>query len=119
MEKSRRENINSRFAIDISCFETPLDIVSAVFGRCGQMLGVLEMMASTIARLYEPTPESPASKTVPATPIPPSWSACSVLAMSVGTYILMYRAWVTLSSCALTMPTDSPRPTARPRRHLR
>ncbi|OYP74897.1 hypothetical protein CIK94_07310 [Prevotella sp. P4-51] len=34
-------------------------------------------------------------------------------------YILMYRAWVTLSSCALTMPTDSPRPTARPRRHLR
>ncbi len=55
----------------------------------------------------------------PATPIPPSCSACSVLAMSVGAYILMYRAWVTLSSCALTMPTDSPRPTARPRRHLR
>ena len=92
MEKSRHENINSRFAIVISCFETTLDIVSMVFGRCGQMLGVLEMMASTIARLYEPTPESPASKTVPATPIPPSCSACSVLAMSVGAYILMYRA---------------------------
>lgn len=92
MEKSRRENINSRFAIDISCFETPLDIIFAVFGRCGQMLGVLAMMAGTIARFYEPTPESPASKTVPATPIPPSCSACSVLAMSVGAYILMYRA---------------------------
>ncbi len=119
MEKSRRENINLRFAIVISCFETPLDIISAVFGRCGQMLGVLAMMARTIARFYEPTPESPASKTVPATPIPPSCSACSVLAMSVGAYIVMYRAWVTLSSCALTMPTGSPRPTARPRRHLR
>lgn len=34
-------------------------------------------------------------------------------------YIKMYRAWATRSSCALTMPTDSPRPTARPRRHLR
>lgn len=42
-----------------------------------------------------------------------------VLAMSVGAYILMYRAWATLSLCALTMPTDSPRPTARPRRRLR
>ena len=92
MEKSRRENINSRFAIVISCFETTLDIVSMVFGRCGQMLGVLAMMAGTIAWLYEPTPESPAAKTVPATPIPPSCSACSVLAMSVGAYILMYRA---------------------------
>ena len=61
MEKSRRDTIKSRFAIVISCFEPPLDIVSAVFGRCGQMLGVLEMMASTIARLYEPTPESPAA----------------------------------------------------------
>lgn len=61
MEKSRRENINSRFAIDISCFETPLDIIFAVFGRCGQMLGGLAMMARTIARLYEPTPESPAA----------------------------------------------------------
>lgn len=61
MEKSRRENINSRFAIDISCFETPLDIIFAVFGRCGQMLGVLAIMAGTIARLYEPTPESPAA----------------------------------------------------------
>lgn len=61
MEKSRRENIKSRFAIDISCFETPLDIVFAVFGRCGQMLGVLAMMAGTIARLYEPTTESPAA----------------------------------------------------------
>ena len=61
MEKSRRENINSRFAIVISCFETPLDIIFAVFGRCGQMLGVLAMMARTIARFYEPTPESPAS----------------------------------------------------------
>lgn len=40
-------------------------------------------------------------------------------AMSVGAYIVMYRAWATRSSCALTMPTDSPRPTARPRRHLR
>lgn len=54
MEKSRRENINSRFAIVISCFETPLDIIFAVFGRCGQMLGVLAIMADTIARLYEP-----------------------------------------------------------------
>lgn len=61
MEKSRRENINSRFAIVISCFETILDIISAVFGRCGLMLGVLAMMAGTIARLYEPVPESPAA----------------------------------------------------------
>lgn len=61
MEKSRRENINSRFAIVISCFETPLDIIFVVFGRCGQMLVVLAMMAGTIARLYEPTPESPAA----------------------------------------------------------
>lgn len=61
MEKSRRENIKSRFAIVISCFETPLDIIFAVFGRCGQMLGVLAMMAGTIARLYEPTTESPAA----------------------------------------------------------
>lgn len=45
----------------ISCFETILDIVSAVFGQCGQMLGVLAMMVGTIARLYEPTPESPAA----------------------------------------------------------
>lgn len=58
MEKSRRENINSRFAIVISCFETPLDIIFAVFGRCGQMLGVLAIMADTIARLYEPALES-------------------------------------------------------------
>ena len=61
MEKSRRENINSRFAIVISCFETTLNIVSTVFGRFGQMLGALAMMAGTIARLYEPTPESPAA----------------------------------------------------------
>ena len=61
MEKSRHENINSRFAIVISCFETTLDIVSMVFGRCGQMLGVLAMMARTIARFYEPAPESPAA----------------------------------------------------------
>lgn len=61
MEKSRREIIHSRFAIVISCFETTLDIVSAVFGRCGQMLGVLAIMAGTIARLYEPTSESPAA----------------------------------------------------------
>lgn len=61
MEKSRRENINSRFAIVISCFETTLDIISAVFGRCGLMLGVLSMMAGTIARLYESAPESPAA----------------------------------------------------------
>lgn len=61
MEKSRRENINSRFAIVISCFETPLDIFFAVFGRCGQMLGVVAMMAGAIVRLYEPTPESPAA----------------------------------------------------------
>lgn len=32
-----------------------------VFGRCGQMLRVLAMMAGTIAWLYEPTPESPAA----------------------------------------------------------
>ena len=69
MEKSRRENINSRFAIVISCFETPLDIVSAFFGRCGQMLGVLAMMADTIARLYEPTPESPAATMEPVMPM--------------------------------------------------
>lgn len=61
MDKLRRENINSRFAIVISCFETTLDIISAVFGRCGQKLGVLAMMAGTIARLYEPTTESPAA----------------------------------------------------------
>lgn len=61
MEKSRRENINSRFAIDISYFETPLDIIFAVFGRSGQMLGVLAMMAGIIARLNEPTPGSPAA----------------------------------------------------------
>lgn len=61
MEKSRRENIKSRFAIVISCFETPLDIVSTVFGRFGQMLGALAMMAGTIAMLYEPTSESPAA----------------------------------------------------------
>lgn len=61
MEKSRRENINSRFAIVISCFETPLDIISAVFGQCGQMLGVLAMMVGIIARLYEPAPETPAA----------------------------------------------------------
>lgn len=61
MEKSRRENINSRFAIVISCFETTLDIISTVFGRCGLMLGVLSMMAGTIARLYESAPESPAA----------------------------------------------------------
>lgn len=61
MEKSRREIIHSRFAIVISCFETTLDIISAVFGRCGQMLGVLAMMAGTIARFYEPDPESPAA----------------------------------------------------------
>ena len=61
MEKSRRENIKSRFAIVISCFDTPLDIIFAVFGRCGQMLVVLAIMAGTIARLYEPAPESPAA----------------------------------------------------------
>lgn len=61
MEKSRRENIKSRFAIVISCFETTLGSISAVFGRCGLMLGGLAMMAGTIARLYEPTPESPAA----------------------------------------------------------
>lgn len=61
MEKSRHENINSRFAIVISCFETTLDIVSMVFGRCGQMLRVLAMMAGTIAWFYEPTTESPAA----------------------------------------------------------
>lgn len=61
MEKLRRENIKSCFAIVISCFETSLDIVSTVFGRCGQRLGVLAMMAGTIARLYEPAPESPAA----------------------------------------------------------
>lgn len=43
----------------ISCFETTLDIISAVFGRRGLMLGVLAMMAGIIARLYEPAPESP------------------------------------------------------------
>lgn len=32
-----------------------------VFGRCGQMLRGLAMMAGTIARLYEPTTESPAA----------------------------------------------------------
>lgn len=61
MEKSRRENIKSRFAIVISCFETTLGSISAVFGRCGQMFWVLAMMAGTIARLYEPAPESPAA----------------------------------------------------------
>ena len=61
MEKSRRENIKSRFAIVISCFETPLDIIFTVFGRCGLMLGVLAIMAGTIARLYEPTSASPAA----------------------------------------------------------
>lgn len=61
MEKSRRENINSRFAIVISCFETTLVIISTVFGQCGQMLGVLAMMVGTIARLYEPVPEIPAA----------------------------------------------------------
>lgn len=59
MEKSRRENINSRFAIVISCFETTLDIISTVFGQRRQMLGVLAMMVGTIARLYEPAPETP------------------------------------------------------------
>ena len=61
MEKSRRENINSRFAIVISCFETTLDIVSTFFGQRGQMLGVLAMMVGIIARLYEPAPETPAA----------------------------------------------------------
>lgn len=61
MEKSRRENINSRFAIVISYLETTLGSISTVFGQCGQMLGVLAMMAGTIARLYEPAPESPAA----------------------------------------------------------
>lgn len=32
-----------------------------VFGQCGQMVGVLAMMAGIIARLYEPVPESPAA----------------------------------------------------------
>lgn len=59
MEKSRRENINSRFAIVISCFETPLDIIFAVFGQCGQILGVQEVSAGAIARLYASAPESP------------------------------------------------------------
>lgn len=61
MEKSRRENINSRFAIVISYLETTLDIISAVFGQCGQMFGVLSVRVGTIARLYEPAPESPAA----------------------------------------------------------
>lgn len=89
MEKSRRENINSRFAIVISCFETPLDIVSAFFGRCGQMLGVLAMMADTIARLYEPTPESPAA-TVPGpmkATAPPVRVACVGNSITYGTGI--------------------------------
>lgn len=61
MEKSRRENINSRFAIVISYLETTLDIISTVFGQRRQMLGVLAMMVGTIARLYEPAPEIPAA----------------------------------------------------------
>lgn len=61
MEKSRCENIKSRFAIVILCIETILDIISMVFGQCGQMLGGLAMMAGIIARLYEPAPESPAA----------------------------------------------------------
>lgn len=61
MEKSRRENINSRFAIVISYSETTLDIVTTVFGQCGQILGVLAMMVGTIARLYALAPESPAA----------------------------------------------------------
>ena len=61
MVKSRRENINSRFAIVISCFETTLDIISTVFGQCGQMLGVLAMMAGIIARFYASAPECPAA----------------------------------------------------------
>lgn len=32
-----------------------------VFGQCGQMLGVLAMMAGIIARLYASAPESPAA----------------------------------------------------------
>lgn len=59
MEKSRCENINSRFAIVISCFETILDIISTVFGQCGQMLRVLAVRVGTIARLYASAPESP------------------------------------------------------------
>ena len=65
MEKSRRENIKSRFAIVISCFETPLNIIFAVFGRCGQLLGVQAMMAGTIARLYEPTPAAAVEHVMP------------------------------------------------------
>lgn len=61
MEKSRRENINSRFAIVISCFETTLGSISTDFGQRGQMLGVLAMMVGTIARLYALAPESPAA----------------------------------------------------------
>lgn len=61
MEKSRRENINSRFAIVISYLETTLDIVSTFFGQRGQILMLVAMMVGTIARLYEPTPESPAA----------------------------------------------------------
>lgn len=61
MVKSWCENINSRFAIVISCFETTLDIISTVFGQCGQILGVLAMMAGAIARFYEPAPGSPAA----------------------------------------------------------
>lgn len=45
----------------ISCFETILDIISTVFGQCGQILGALAMMVGTIARLYESAPESPAA----------------------------------------------------------
>ena len=147
MEKSRRENINSRFAIVISCFETTLDIVSAFFGRCGQMLGALAMMAGTIAMLYEPTSENPAAA-VPGrkkATAPPVCVACVGNSITYVTGIqdsardsypaqlqrmlgpgyvrrglyIKCRAWATRSSCALTMPTDSPRPTARPRRHLR
>lgn len=61
MVKSRRENINSRFAIVISCFETTLDIISTVFGQCGLILGVQEVSAGTITWLYASAPESPAA----------------------------------------------------------
>lgn len=61
MEKSRRENINSRFAIVISYLETTLDIISTVFGQCGQILMLAAVRAGAIARLYEPAPESPAA----------------------------------------------------------
>lgn len=45
----------------ISCFETTLVIISTVFGQCGQILRLLAVRVTTIARLYELAPESPAA----------------------------------------------------------